>query len=115
MARRIPEDRFDQAARIVSSGACAMCAARDGGYCLLAIPAPRAALFKGIDWGSTRVAEQTRSAARAGGIELCELEPWEDVDTVEDVRRLGERLRSAENDALRELRRRLVWAKLIEP
>lgn len=111
----LPAARFAEAARIISAGACAMCAARDGGYCLLAIPAPRPALFAGIDWGSTQVADQTRAAARNAEIELCELEPWEDVDTVDDVRRLGERLRSAENRALGELRRRLVSAKLVEP
>jgi uncharacterized protein len=54
--------------------------ASDGGYYLLALKAPHAALFADIDWSTERVAAQTRAAAQRLGLEMAELAPWYDVD-----------------------------------
>jgi rSAM/selenodomain-associated transferase 1 len=54
--------------------------ASDGGYYLLALKAPHAALFAGIDWSTGRVAAQTRAAAQRLGLALAEIASWYDVD-----------------------------------
>ena len=56
-------------------GACA-----DGGYYLLGLKEPDARLFADIAWSTETVAEATRERAREAGLDLVELEPWEDVD-----------------------------------
>ncbi len=54
--------------------------AEDGGYYLLGMTRPHAALFANIDWSTEQVAAQTRAAAAALGLEVDELPPWYDVD-----------------------------------
>jgi rSAM/selenodomain-associated transferase 1 len=54
--------------------------ASDGGYYLLALKAPHAALFADIDWSTAHVAAQTRAAAQRVGLALVEIAPWYDVD-----------------------------------
>jgi rSAM/selenodomain-associated transferase 1 len=62
--------------------------ARDGGYYL--IGASRVPpVFDGIEWGSDRVFAQTRDEAARSGLHLRLVEALSDVDTVEDLRRLG--------------------------
>ena len=56
-------------------GACA-----DGGYYLLGLKAPDARLFADIAWSTDTVAAATRERARQAGLDLVELELWEDVD-----------------------------------
>ena len=108
----LPPDRFASACEQIAAGRCAMCASADGGYCLIATPEPAAALFDGIDWGSQRVAAQTRDAAARCGVQLAELEPWQDVDTIEDVAGLLQRLKTTHDPHLVHLRRELNSLKL---
>ncbi len=89
-----------------------MCASADGGYCLIATPEPVAALFDGVDWGTPRVAAQTRAAAIRCGVQLTELEPWQDVDTIEDLAALLQRLTATDDPHLIRLRRQLNSLKL---
>jgi hypothetical protein len=70
--------------------------ADDGGYYLLGLKAPHAAMFADIAWSSESVADATRARARSLGLELVELEPWYDVD---DVRSLQKLLRDTLDDA----------------
>jgi uncharacterized protein len=58
----------------------------DGGYCLIALRAPRPELFAGIEWSTPRVREETRSRAAAAGLTVHELEALADVDTPDDLR-----------------------------
>jgi rSAM/selenodomain-associated transferase 1 len=62
--------------------------ATDGGYYLIALKAPHAELFAGIDWSTPRVAAQTRAAAQRLGLELAEIAPWYDVDDPASLARL---------------------------
>lgn len=55
-------------------------ASDDGGYYLLGLKAPHAAMFADIAWSTDSVAEATRERARALGLDLVELDPWYDVD-----------------------------------
>ena len=63
-------------------------AAEDGGYYLLGVKRPNAALLKDIDWSTDQVAGQTRDRARAAKVALCELETWYDVDDPQAFARL---------------------------
>jgi rSAM/selenodomain-associated transferase 1 len=59
--------------------------AEDGGYYLIAA-SRLPAVFSGIEWGSTRVLEQTEQAARCDGLQVRRLAPRSDVDTAADLR-----------------------------
>jgi uncharacterized protein len=62
--------------------------ADDGGYYLLGLKAPHAAMFRDIAWSSESVADATRARASSLGLELVELEPWYDVDDVQSLQML---------------------------
>ena len=59
--------------------------ATDGGYYLIGLRRLEAALFRQIDWGTSRVLEQTLSAARRAGLSVRLLGPLDDVDRPEDL------------------------------
>ena len=108
----LPNDRFIAACQQIAQGRSALCPGSDGGYCLIAMPTPQPALFDGIDWGTSRVARQTRDAARRGGISLSELASWHDVDTADDLEQLLQRLAVSDDPHLLDLRRELISLKL---
>jgi len=66
----------------------------DGGYYLLGIRRPHAALFAAIDWSTERVAGQTRQRAVGQGLEVIDLETWYDVDDPPSLGRLVHELSS---------------------
>ena len=68
--------------------------AEDGGYYLIGVQAPHAHLFEDIDWSTDRVAAQTRTRARALGLELLELPAWYDVDDPDGLKRLLDALQA---------------------
>ena len=78
------ETRLRSAAAALADHEAVMGPARDGGYYLLGMRAPRLDLLRHITWSTARVAEQTRERAAAAGIPLAELESLADVDTAED-------------------------------
>jgi rSAM/selenodomain-associated transferase 1 len=61
----------------------------DGGYYLIGMRTPHEALFTDIAWGSARVFEQTLTAAKALGLSVAQVPSWFDVDTEQDLARLG--------------------------
>jgi len=62
--------------------------ADDGGYYLIGLKAPHAALFRDITWSTHRVAEQTLAQAAILGIEVVTLPAWFDVDDAASLTRL---------------------------
>ncbi len=62
--------------------------AADGGYYLIGMTRERPELFRGIDWGTGRVCEQTRAAIARLGLTVLELPTLDDVDRPEDLPRL---------------------------
>jgi len=66
----------------------ALVPAEDGGYVLIAARTSPHHLFDGIDWGTSRVMEQTRARLRELDLTWHELEPRWDIDRPEDVDRL---------------------------
>jgi rSAM/selenodomain-associated transferase 1 len=64
----------------------------DGGYVLLGLRTLQGALFRGIDWSTPAVYEQTLARAREAGLSVYRAEPHRDVDTPEDLDRLRREL-----------------------
>jgi glycosyltransferase A (GT-A) superfamily protein (DUF2064 family) len=78
-----------RAARWLAGGADAVFGpVEDGGYALVALRRPAAALFQGVDWGSARVMAQTRTRLAALGWRWRELPELWDVDRPGDLERL---------------------------
>jgi len=69
--------------------------AEDGGYYLLGVKSPHAALFRDIAWSTGRVADETRARAAEAGLPLVELAAWYDVDDARSLRRLCRELVAA--------------------
>ena len=59
----------------------------DGGYCLIAMNASHAGLFRGIPWSTSRVLAATLDAARGLGLTTRLLEPLWDLDEAADLER----------------------------
>lgn len=59
--------------------------AEDGGYVLVGLRRPQAALFENIDWSTEVVMAQTRERASATGLRLRELETLWDLDLPADL------------------------------
>ncbi len=62
--------------------------ANDGGYYLLGVRSAQPMLFERIDWSTESVAQQTRARAAEAGLQVADLPPWHDLDTVTDLRAL---------------------------
>ncbi|TVP58868.1 MAG: DUF2064 domain-containing protein [Gemmatimonadales bacterium] len=63
--------------------------AEDGGYYLIGVRAPRAELFRGIDWSTERVLAQTGDRIRTQGLRTSELDVLNDIDELADLRASG--------------------------
>jgi len=61
----------------------------DGGYYLIGLRRDPDCLFQAIDWGTHRVAEQTRARTRALGWTLSELPTSYDIDQFGDLSRVA--------------------------
>ena len=62
--------------------------AEDGGYVLVGLRRPQAALFDGMTWSTAEVMSETRARARSLGLRMREFETLWDVDTPDDLPRL---------------------------
>jgi uncharacterized protein len=60
----------------------------DGGYYLIGLRRPRAALFEDVPWSTADVLAVTLDRARGLGLRVRLLPAWFDVDTEADLRRL---------------------------
>jgi rSAM/selenodomain-associated transferase 1 len=62
--------------------------AADGGYYLVGMNRLHPALFRRIDWSTSRVLAQTLDAAKAERLEVLLLDKWRDVDSTADLEQL---------------------------
>ena len=87
----LPPARLVEAAAALENHDAVVGPCEDGGYYLIGCRAGTAwtKLFDGVAWGTARVLEQTRVAARQAEVSLAELEPWYDLDRWDDVTRLA--------------------------
>jgi len=61
----------------------------DGGYYLIGMKAPRPELFDDIKWSTNEVLKATVSKARQMGLKMEIIDILDDIDTPEDMERLG--------------------------
>jgi len=67
---------------------CVLGPCRDGGYYLIGLKFPQAGLFKGINWDTSQVLDQTLRRAGRMKKTVFLLRTREDVDTAADLRKL---------------------------
>ncbi len=103
----VPRDTLRAIPGSLSSGEVCIGPAADGGYWTLGARQPRPELLVGIDWGTASVYHQTLAAARRAGLPVSILGAWSDVDTIDDLSRLRQRLADADERPLSALRQRL--------
>jgi rSAM/selenodomain-associated transferase 1 len=63
--------------------------AKDGGYYLVGMKSPIPGLFRGLSWGSEKVYGETVSVIDTLGLTMSTVETLADLDTVEDLIKLG--------------------------
>jgi rSAM/selenodomain-associated transferase 2/rSAM/selenodomain-associated transferase 1 len=63
--------------------------ATDGGYYLVGLRRMHPELFDGVDWGTSRVMEQTTAIAARIGLPIERLQEWSDVDGLDDLGRFS--------------------------
>jgi hypothetical protein len=66
----------------------AVAPASDGGYVLIAVTRPHAALYNGLEWGTPRVMAGLAERARELGLTLHRMAAWYDIDDETGLRRL---------------------------
>jgi rSAM/selenodomain-associated transferase 1 len=103
----VPAEALAAIPPALSQAQAAIGPAADGGYWTLAARGFHPELISDIAWGTDRVYEQTRIAAERAKMSLKPVPGWYDVDDMEDLQALGNRLRSATEPALTHLRQRL--------
>jgi rSAM/selenodomain-associated transferase 1 len=69
--------------------------ATDGGYTLIAARQAHPALFHDIPWSTSHVLEATLERAEEARLRVRLLPLWEDVDEIDDLRRLRDRVKDA--------------------
>jgi len=86
----LPTERLERAVAVMSGGGpdLALGPSEDGGYYLIGLREPRAALFADIAWSTEEVFEETMRRAGALGLDVGLLPAWFDVDTAADLERL---------------------------
>jgi uncharacterized protein len=89
----LPSRIIEQAFLAMNDQGAALGPSSDGGYYLIAFCAsaflPR--VFEDIPWGTEKVLDQTLKVFKAHKAPVCLLEPWQDIDTAEDLKELLER------------------------
>lgn len=78
-------DLLKQATACLADADIVLGPATDGGYYLIAMNRLHPDVFEKIDWGTERVAGQTRDAMRRAHLEWVELRELSDVDRPEDL------------------------------
>lgn len=109
----IPETYLREAIDAMATHDVVMGPSHDGGYYLLGLTGGHPALFDDIDWGTDRVAAQTRARAVDAGLRMHELAPWHDIDRVEDLATAAASLANVDQNAPQRRALRLVlWTLL---
>jgi hypothetical protein len=91
----IPLDRIDQAFTRLDEYDLVLGPSDDGGYYLIGMRRFIGRTFAGIQWSTASVCAETISRLREIGVRFALLDPWYDVDLVEDLDRLAQRIVAA--------------------
>ena len=82
----LPESSVERAFELLEERDCVLGPAIDGGYYLVGLRGGLIPIFEGVEWSTAEVFAQTVGKVRGCGASLGLLEPWYDVDTLEDLR-----------------------------
>ncbi len=91
-APTLPATAIQEAADALNTHDISIIPSIDGGYVLLGLRRPAAAVFRGVNWSTGAVHRQTLARAQGEGLSMYEGEPWYDVDEPGDLARLREEL-----------------------
>jgi len=86
----LPLTTYQQAIELLGRHDLVLGPALDGGYYLIGLKKPAAALFRDIPWSTDRVLALTKENGGALGLTIGQLPEWRDVDTIEDLKTLIE-------------------------
>lgn len=102
----LPRSLVADAFAALHTADCVIGPATDGGYYLIGLRRWTHGLFDHIDWGASRVLDQTVANLNAHNFRLQLLPPWYDVDTPDDLQTLRGHLAAlrAAGDADRPMR-----------
>jgi len=89
----LPADRVTRAIDLLNAKDVVLGPCSDGGYYLIGLRKPAKWLRSGITWSSGSVLRETLNLAKGQGLSFTLLDPWDDVDTPEDLAALRQRLR----------------------
>ena len=86
----LPASVLTDASNALESSDAVVGPARDGGYYLIGFRKDRflPEIFRGITWSRPDVFDRTRRIFQRSGTSLHVLSPWQDVDTIDDLRGL---------------------------
>ncbi|MBM83500.1 MAG: hypothetical protein CMJ78_23320 [Planctomycetaceae bacterium] len=84
----LPRSYLEKAFAALESNDVVIGPATDGGYYLIGLAKAPGAIFDEIEWSGSSVLNQTVTAIARQGDSLAVLDPWYDVDTLEDVHAL---------------------------
>ncbi|MEP3481439.1 MAG: TIGR04282 family arsenosugar biosynthesis glycosyltransferase [Fuerstiella sp.] len=90
----LPSSMISKASILLQQTDVVFCPATDGGYTLVGMNQLHANLFDNVAFGSLRTLSQSIDAIQAAGMTCQLLDPWYDVDEVQDLSLLRSRLRT---------------------
>lgn len=102
----LPAGSIDKAFDALTQSALCLGPTPDGGFHLLGLAAPLPAdVFAGVSWGGPHVLARTLDNCRRHGLPPILLDPWPDVDTVEDLADYARRNRDVDSQTMACIRR----------
>ena len=93
----LPLDYLNEAYQALGAHEVVLGPADDGGYYLVGSRLVVPELWRDIPWGSSSVLEESTRALAAAGRSFHLLPRWYDIDTADDVARLGKELERLEH------------------
>ena len=103
----LPREHIRQAFRLLESHTAVLGPSHDGGYYLLGLSRDVPELFQQIAWGTSQVWEQSVARLRQAGVPWVALPPWPDVDYLDDLHALRQRLRQSQEPVFQQLGKEL--------
>jgi len=93
----LPKERVLQSFTLLAEGADVVFGpCRDGGYYLVGLREATVGIFEDIPWSTSRVLRESLARAASLGLMTALLEPWQDIDTYEDLQEFVHRRSSGE-------------------
>ncbi len=103
----VPTAFLNQACQELQSCKAVLGPSPDGGYYLLALSGQLPQLFVNIPWGTPRVWQESVDRLKQAGVSWSALPPWPDVDHLQDLHALLNRLGRSGSETLRRLEQAL--------